>query len=1255
LGRLIKIADEGIPIYTPNDFRASLTPRPLQKPYLEVKNAVHVSVLKNWEKNYVLVLPYNEIQKCGNLHFSDILWVENFGKPNGRTIANASSDSSDTDPLNSKEVKEFGESNFGKLTSPSVIDYVSMFVSAQVYYKEEIDNGDFLVSTKNDINDAFMQMSLQPNSVSKVCFNMVDDYVLVYLTAFFGHTYFPQCWGIINRLLLRLCACFGILFILGYVDDFSSVTLNSKVKKELLAFKKLAEGLLGEGCINEKKYEVGKKLIHIGWEFDLEGGSIGITGRPVGSLFLSRRYQLKVLFVLFNIDISWKLSREMIERIASHMIRVSSHIYPQLRPYATILFAEIHGLNRNIIKEIHQVTTSSIIIWRAFILALILQPNIYKRDFSQIIEKKPIIYANFDASLRGVGIRLFQYYKEGDIGECFKVIQIPLAQDIFNFSASNDSSYQNAVEFMAVTLVLFILVHLGFSNIKIHLGGDSMSALYWACFSRFKGNRSIHSAYAQTAVSLAASIQVDKNFSHLSVIDSVEANYDSDYTSRESRERIISRYPTEIYMDLVTDPWLNRVLELCNPELQFKSIGEEVGFRNKLSSLIEFVKSEGVSKKEPMKNEDFNSVSLQLFISASIVNKPLNSISKRSAWTWYGSSSTSVTEFLQVLAVEYSDHKKILKWQIPRKNLILNNVDGKVKLSELLQNGDVVILKGFLKGGMKRSIMDIFNECDDTIREVNGWMRDRKLLGAPLNSDYRSQLVENLFLNHSPYSVAPVHDNFHTVSSTHDTIIPVKSDTSIVQIDSVVIESKFDYQSSQSLVPFDEYDRRPFLRTGDLEVVNETVGVAGGTIKAYSRDGFLWTKFLSNRNQLEILFLENVPTRDQRVIMANFVSWLKRYANLSEARISSVMSAVRYFFLKAGVDVSIFSDPLVSLVKKDIKETSRTSSIRRLTGKGARQPACFEFLAPILDWCNEAISGKLAEYLKRKCAYLACNFLYNFGARYGNVGYDLLTGGEHAVKRCDILIQDQSGRRYNIPQFFKYITELGILEDTEAVVERVLLLVIYIHSSKVRKKVGRIEFLAKRSIHEEKYLRMLVIWCLFESGLGCDEECEEDNYDRYLPDNLLFSRRHSKGKIIYNANLQRKELSTATKIGAVRCGLDPKYFTSHSWKIASISEMVAQGEEADVVRRLGDHAVNSVSTFLYQRESGREKRPLIVATSGKGLSVRDISSSCPTSEVPLESLSKGWKPSPVVEFEGFDEKEYDDENSSSSDSGSDND
>ena len=62
---------------------------------------------------------------------------------------------------------------------------------------------------------------------------------------------------------------------------------------------------------------------------------------------------------------------------------------------------------------------------------------------------------------------------------------------------------------------------------------------------------------------------------------------------------------------------------------------------------------------------------------------------------------------------------------------------------------------------------------------------------------------------------------------------------------------------------------------------------------------------------------------------------------------------------------------------------------------------------------------------------------------------------------------------------------------------------------------------------------------------------------------------------------------------------------------------------------------------------------MIVATSGKGLSVRDIANSCPISEVPLESLKLGWKPSPIVEFKGFEEKELGYESTTYSDSDSD--
>ena len=69
------------------------------------------------------------------------------------------------------------------------------------------------------------------------------------------------------------------------------------------------------------------------------------------------------------------------------------------------------------------------------------------------------------------------------------------------------------------------------------------------------------------------------------------------------------------------------------------------------------------------------------------------------------------------------------------------------------------------------------------------------------------------------------------------------------------------------------------------------------------------------------------------------------------------------------------------------------------------------------------------------------------------------------------------------------------------------------------------------------------------------------------------------------------------------------------------------------MRRLGDHAVGSASTFIYQRDSGRENRPLVLASSGKGLTVADINNCCPLEETVFDSLTAEWKGSPLVHIE----------------------
>ena len=263
--------------------------------------------------------------------------------------------------------------------------------------------------------------------------------------------------------------------------------------------------------------------------------------------------------------------------------------------------------------------------------------------------------------------------------------------------------------------------------------------------------------------------------------------------------------------------------------------------------------------------------------------------------------------------------------------------------------------------------------------------------------------------------------------------------------------------------------------------------------------------------------------------------------------------------------------------------------------------------------------------------YLASVTMYNFGIRFCNAGYDSKVKGKHALRRRDVVFEDVSDRRFNIPQYHEFLVSEGVWADREAVRARIKCLVIFFHSSKVRKKIGRVEVLGRRSIHEEQFLEDLAMWILFDSGLGCSSR-GESLHTTFDADALVFTRCHckvykTKGPTWLFARLLRSEVSDGAKLAAVQLGLDPVYFSSHCFKIAAITDMATEGESIEVVRRLGDHATGSASTFLYQHPSGREVRPLLLASADRGLTVRDVRTICPIKE---HQILQGSTPESLV-------------------------
>jgi hypothetical protein len=1213
---LAHMASHGIHIPVADSFCPRIKPRPLRKTYSDVAPAVNKAMVELQRKGSVFLLKLSDIQESverDEVHFSDMHWVVKIDADKGRPIADVSAGAVGEDTLNSEDIKQRGIEKFGELTHPTVLSFAAMIEGQRSRYRRELENGEKLVLWKSDIDSAFMQMRIAPESVKLVLFPLTDDVVMGYVTGFFGWTSFPQCFDVITRRIRSIAKCSLEGDSIGYVDDFGGACLERDVIRVIDKFCTIVEGLLGPGSVNLKKTIWGRKIVFIGWEFDLDGGP---------SISLSDRNLRKVLHGIFSIPSDWKLRRSVIERLGSWASRYFSIVFPQLRPFASLLYQEIHGLDRDIWKVLSESCRCVVVIWRAFMCMLIIRPLVFRRQLYQLLPPAPSIYVSFDASLTGLGVRLFGL-SDNKIGHCFKVLWVQFDPCLYSFSKSLDSSFQNSTEFLAVTVALAYLVYIGVHDATVRLQGDSVTALTWASTRAFRPGRSFRSACLQMQIALRSNLTVDDTTDHIKGV----LNYDNDLISRSgdlgseaSPIDISQLYPVELLVTRHSLRWLDQLLSICNPEAVSESSSDIETFWCSLNRFADFlthkktldhVDSEGCVNEYGSSPEGSNS-SLQLFVSAPMSGSPLDATNKRAAWVCLLPMSASVGELLEAVAQEYDVPSENLKLRVARLNLFLVSSNSSKSLVEELGlvNADTVELFAGLKGGMKR----VWSES-----EIQSWSREACISLAS-----------------STVSLEPKYAYCSRNLSASETSY---EEYSVWAQDSRNLLKRYKRVDLTS-PSFGSVAGSNLIKPNDLSNLSRIQGVSSGTNDNYRRAWPWWVEFLDSRNQLHIVFLVDISLSVSRIIVANFIIWLAEVKSKSESQIKTIFSGLRSAFLRAGEDVSIFADPLISYTKRAFAENPRDTSIRRLQGlKGKlRLPACFEFLVVLRDWVR---SSPVNDSQSRLMIYLASVTMYNFGLRFCNVGYDSKVKGKHALRRQDVVFEDISDRRFNIPQYYEFLMELGVWHDREAVKLRVTCLVIFFHSSKVRKKVGRVEVLGRRSVHEIQLLEDLAMWILFDSGLGCSSR-EGNLQDSYKADALVFSRSHckvykTKGPTWLNARLLRSEVSGGAKLAAAKLGLDPLYFSSHCFKIAAITDMATEGESVEVIRRLGDHATGSASTFLYQHPSGREMRPLLLASTERGLSVRDVRTICPIRE---HQISQDSSPEALVSLAEIEDNTF---------------
>ena len=569
LDRLDYICAEGVAIEPADGFVFKTTKAKLRRRYASNLAHLNKGVVERVAKGEVIVLRGEFVDMLEDgMHMSAMHASPKDGDPNGRPIW-------DCGDMNSEQALAKGVAKYGSLTLPTVLDTVAKAVEASEYYAADVAAGDVMVAIQVDIKGAFQKIKVAPSSVSRTGLRLSDGRLMFHLTGFFGWCTFPIVWGVVTRVILAAAVARGVLFILGYVDDFTVFTTESRAEEALRQLLWVIETLLGPEAVNGSKtiFKV-RKLVVQGWLVDFQG----VAEQPFdevsvgGTVAMSDKNLRKSLFQLLNLPALMAARRNVIESMISRGLR-NSLVHRQLRPCVMCWAAAIRGLERDVVKELGPSGSAAVVLWRVFLCKNLLWPEQFGRTFGSFTERVPRVLVTFDACPLGIGIICAYINGYGETGTIFNITWVRFDKSRFRFAAKNDPSFQNTAEFLGAVMACLVLTRMGFRRTSFVLKGDSIVALTWACAYRAQDGRSQRSAMVFAGASLAAGVTPSRNFLKIPGDNNgVNDNFEADLISRggdNGKHRPVTltmRYPPDIFVTGHDEQWVHSALDAVDPE-----------------------------------------------------------------------------------------------------------------------------------------------------------------------------------------------------------------------------------------------------------------------------------------------------------------------------------------------------------------------------------------------------------------------------------------------------------------------------------------------------------------------------------------------------------------------------------------------------------------------------------------------------------------------------------------------------------------
>ena len=266
----------------------------------------------------------------------------------------------------------------------------------------------------------------------------------------------PHAFQVLMRTLQALCRHIISGLCYWYVDDLMAVSHKNLYINDSTIVDTNVQQLLGNGSIAAAKSQHDRCLEFLGWNFNLDTRTITLCARNMN----------KLVHVLFSFDVALRISISHIQRMAS-LISRASILSRDMRPYTHALHAITSGYSQPHVKiKLNVLAQSDVMMWRAFVLLLIANPNKLSRSMESFRLHDAEYCIKYDASLTGLGVGIYHLQDSRLI--TFAALQLP-------FHVTNESKRQNTMEFVAVIFGLLLAWRYHLRDFHYSLHGDSMS------------------------------------------------------------------------------------------------------------------------------------------------------------------------------------------------------------------------------------------------------------------------------------------------------------------------------------------------------------------------------------------------------------------------------------------------------------------------------------------------------------------------------------------------------------------------------------------------------------------------------------------------------------------------------------------------------------------------------------------------------------------------------------------------------------